>query len=90
MLFGISLPAGEILLLDFYVICLDPAIGFRLIQPLSSPQQSQLMPHRCRGGTCISMNGVAKAGRIAYSSSYKSILDVKKTQTQQTNLLSQY
>lgn len=36
--FGVSLPAGETLLLDFYIICLDPAIGFQLIHPLSSPQ----------------------------------------------------
>lgn len=77
ILFGINLPAGEILLLDFCIICLDPAIEFRLIHPLSSPQHSQLMPRRCRVGTCISMNGVAKAGCIAYSSSYKSIFNLK-------------
>lgn len=36
--FGINLAAGEMLLLDFCIICLDPAIGFQLIHPLSSPQ----------------------------------------------------
>lgn len=36
--FGISLAAGEMLLLDFCIICCDPAIGFQLIHPLSSPQ----------------------------------------------------
>lgn len=87
--FGISLPTGKMLLLDFCIICLDPAIGFQLIHPLSSPQQSQLMPRRCDGGTCTSMNDVAKAGHIANSSSYKSIFSLK-TPNKQTNPLSHY
>lgn len=87
--FGIHLPAGKMLLLDFCIICLDPAIGFQLIHPLSSPQQSQLMPRRCKGGTCIGMNDVAKAGHIAYSSSYKSMFNLK-IPNKQTNPLSHY